>query len=211
MPVKDYANRSPRRRKTKRNHPLLLPLIIVILTGAISLTVYIVKQETAPPSQEQLLSKSEIPVPTSITETKKENEQETKETKKAKKEGDAKKIALPAEASTQTQFDFYTLLPQMEVSIPQAEPLSLSTDHQHYLLQVAAVRNLKDAIRLRDKLQGMNLMATVQTYHSTTGTRWNRVVTGPYTNLKAAEDAQDILFNHRIDSLLLRIKKQPPQ
>lgn len=193
MPIRDYAAPSPKRRHKKKQNPFLRRLILIVLIGLAGLTVYTIKHTTG--SQTNQADTPKIKKPASpakqIEKTKTPDETNTK--------------AAP-KVSVEPQFDFYTLLPQMEISVPKTDATKINLAPKDYLLQVAALRNLEDAKGLSDTLQAMGFMARVQTYRSTSGTQWNRVITGPYHTLKAAEDAQDKLLNEHIDSLLLQIK-----
>jgi cell division protein FtsN len=111
-----------------------------------------------------------------------------------------------------TQFAFYSLLPKMEVVIPQNTPVTTSTNTSEqqqsgtYLLQVASLQNPKDAERFKARLVTMGLMVSVQPYQRADGVIWNRVLVGPFTNLADAERQQQALHHDGLDSILLKAK-----
>ena len=99
----------------------------------------------------------------------------------------------------QPQFGFYTLLPKMELTAPTpvSQPSFTSrtvTSLTHFILQIASLKNITDAERLKSRLSALNFPAYVQTYHSTDdGIEWNQVMVGPYSTLQEAEQAQSQL------------------
>lgn len=118
---------------------------------------------------------------------------------------------LQATSTTQTtQFAFYSLLPKMEVVIPQDTPAApnanVSQRPGKYLLQVASLQNPVDAERFKAHLVSLGLMATIQPYQRADGVIWNRVLVGPYDNLTDVEHAQETLHRDGIDSLFLKVK-----
>lgn len=196
MQVRDYAKRPRSSRQRKRGNPLLFPFVLISLIGLVSAGAYLIKGHSETHKKTLTEKKAaSVPIHREIAVTRNHKKRKAKE------------ATLTTEPRSATEFDFYTLLPKMEVAVPQPKANAIHTRAETYLLQVAAVKDLQDAKRLRDKLQAMGLMASVQSYRSnSTGTVWNRVITGPYSNLKAAEDDQDTLLDQHIDSLLLRIK-----
>jgi len=129
-----------------------------------------------------------------------------------------------------TRFEFYTMLPEMEVAVPEetlnrpaprilpsagdkpaATPPGATADTatgagDHYLLQVGSFRNRADAERLKANLALLGLQASIQTV-SIDGTQtWNRVRAGPYTGLAALKRARARLRENRYRSIVLKIR-----
>ncbi|MFW0097300.1 MAG: SPOR domain-containing protein [Coxiella endosymbiont of Haemaphysalis qinghaiensis] len=106
----------------------------------------------------------------------------------------------------QPKFEFYTLLPEMEVAAPipvSQKPFSRRTvlALNHFVLQIASLKNIIDAERLKSQLSTLNFPTCVHTYRSTDGTVWNRVMVGPYLTIQEAKRVQNKL--HRPSLLVV--------
>lgn len=128
-------------------------------------------------------------------------------------------------------FDFYTLLPETEVVLPDLEatsvtrtpPLNASgsgaavsvpapgpqpaaTSHARYLLQAGSFRSEKDAERLRANLILSGLSPRISKVSVNGGETWHRVQIGPFDDQGSLDNARSVLAGQKIDSLLLRLK-----
>lgn len=180
--VTDYANRKPPATRKSRKK-ILLTIIILLIAGLMPLTMYYVQLRDLIHNNGKMLT----------TTTKK-----VKPSQQPQKADDDK-----------LQFDFYTLLPTMVVPTPKAKtqiPMQQSKKIV-YVLQVAALRNRKDAEKFRNQLIGMGYRAYTQSYQSSQHNTWHRVLAGPYISRNTAEKDQRKLHNkEHLDSLLLRLK-----
>ena len=124
-------------------------------------------------------------------------------------------------AKKEPKFNFYTLLPELEVLIPESEtrpppPASTSTSksktsssqHQtkkQYILQVGSFQNLNDAKKLKANLAFLGMQADVQ--HVTVNKQaWHRVRTGPYQNKQQLYQKQKLLKQNDINSISMELK-----
>ena len=128
------------------------------------------------------------------------------------------------------QFDFYAVLPKMEVIVPQNETdtstRQSSTDNkpkqnnsqpkpdagtrnsdEKYLLQAGSFRRNEDADRRRAELILKGFEASIQSVNLDSGDSWHRVMIGPYNNLNAMHRAQDQLASNGIETLPIKMKK----
>lgn len=132
-------------------------------------------------------------------------------------------------------FEFYTLLPEMEVVVetpkkPQAPVVTLpitpttptttttttttasttntdqSVDKVSYLLQVGSFRKAADADAYKAKLAFLGVEARVQTVTIDNKDTWHRVQIGPVIGRDKADALQKQLKQNSIDSLLMRAK-----
>ncbi|OED40847.1 hypothetical protein ACH42_15395 [Endozoicomonas sp. (ex Bugula neritina AB1)] len=122
-------------------------------------------------------------------------------------------------------FDFYTLLPESEVSVPvetipvlpkkiepskasgsAAKAIEVDRTPKNYLLQVGSFRNSKDADRLRAQLLLEGLNPRVDKVNVGSGESWYRVQLGPFSDQKTLQSTRSILAGKKIDSLLLQVK-----
>ncbi|MFT5394724.1 MAG: hypothetical protein ACI8PT_004936 [Gammaproteobacteria bacterium] len=120
-----------------------------------------------------------------------------------------------------TRFEFYSLLPEMEVVVPETEvtarrrsPTERKTDAQRrpernsptrYILQAGAFRALADADRLKASLALSGLEATIQTVAVDGRDKWHRVRLGPFSDLKSLRNVRARLRQASIDAMVLKI------
>lgn len=120
-------------------------------------------------------------------------------------------------------FDFYAVLPEMEMIVPEGDqgegqtgsssreqderPDLSHRNDEHLLLQAGSFGKAKDADRRRAELtlQGYNVQ--IQKAEMDDGRRFHRVMVGPFNNINALHDAQDKLANNGIDTLPIRRKR----
>lgn len=107
--------------------------------------------------------------------------------------------------SPKPRFDFYTLLPEQKIELPDVEPLEQrqSTPISHYLLQAGSFRRLEDADRRRAELILLGMDATISDTKGSNG-RWYRVQVGPFETRSKLAKARGTLANRGIDTLLLK-------
>lgn len=128
---------------------------------------------------------------------------------------EAPATAKPAPASAQdsdTQFDFYEMLPKFEVVIPEqdggtpaAGPGTGPVEKPGaYILQAGSFRNHADADRVRALIAMQGVESKIQKVTIDRDT-WHRVRVGPITNLKQLEETRSKLRNARIDALVIRV------
>lgn len=108
--------------------------------------------------------------------------------------------------SPKPRFDFYTLLPEQKIELPDIEPLETqqqSTPISYYLLQAGSFRRLEDADRRRAELILLGMDATISDTKGSSG-RWYRVQVGPFETRSKLAKARGTLANRGIDTLLLK-------
>jgi len=115
-------------------------------------------------------------------------------------------------------FDFYNLLPEMEVLIPEQEiaaerEKNTSGEQVVYDLQVGSFRQFEDADRLRAKLALMNFESHIQrititgSYNSEQ--TWFRVRVGPFKSARKMGKVRNQLRNKALDSIVLKTVLKP--
>jgi len=118
-------------------------------------------------------------------------------------EGQAQPAAADSDA---LEYDFFTLLPDFKLIIPEqpspdgAEP-SGKPQLGKYILQAGAFRTPERAERQKQKLTSMGYKAEVQLFR-VDGADWYRVWLGPYSRLAPADAARRTLKEHGIETLL---------
>jgi len=116
------------------------------------------------------------------------------------------------------KFNFYTILPELEVLIPENETrppevknnnVTKSTNKpepaKQYILQVGSFQNIGDAEKLKANLAFLGLEADIQ--HVTVNNQsWHRVRTGPYRDKQQLYLNQKTLKQNNIDAISMELK-----
>ena len=124
--------------------------------------------------------------------------------------------AKTADPPAKRSFDFYTLLPELEIIIPQeetslsdeqpAQQATLPTHKGGYLLQAGSFKSFNDADSLKARLALLGIEANVQSV-DVNNTRWHRVRVGPSKDRQALEQIRMRLRTHQIDTILMQAKR----
>jgi cell division protein FtsN len=125
----------------------------------------------------------------------------------------AEEVAPRTGDSKRPKYDFFTVLPEMEVVVPEQElSESVQPDSSQaapagagssYLLQVGSFREMADAEQMKARLALLGIVARVQTVTVNDAT-WHRVRAGPVGSARAADDLRTRLSENGIDSLVLK-------
>jgi cell division protein FtsN len=125
------------------------------------------------------------------------------------------------EAKPATRFDFYTLLPEREVIVPNEREAIKPADKQKtpagqtpateadesLFLQVGSFRSAQEADRRRAQIILLGLEAKVESVQAN-GDTWYRVQSGPFNSRDKLSKARNQLSAQGIESLLLKQKPQ---
>jgi cell division protein FtsN len=129
-----------------------------------------------------------------------------------REDGKAEEKAAPP--PPKPRFDFYNLLPEMEVIVPEQEIKGEPTgegvkrveEPGTYLLQAGSFRSHEQADQLRAKLALLGLETSVQTVSVNSTQTWHRVRVGPFDNLSDLNKARALLKKNGVDAILIRLK-----
>ncbi len=129
----------------------------------------------------------------------------------------------PAETPRQSappKYDFYTLLPKLEVVVPgqnnpptkrihNASPPSVQLLRKiekpgSYMLQTGSFRTYAEANRMKASLALLGFVSTISKVE-VRGQTWYRVQIGPFNNLTKLNVARETLSKHHIASLALKV------
>jgi cell division protein FtsN len=115
------------------------------------------------------------------------------------------------------RYDFFTVLPEMEVVVPEqelklkAKPAPAATasraepgDQDKYVLQVGSFRSSSDAEERKARLAMNGLIANIQTV-TVNGQTWHRVRIGPFTGARKADEVRRMLADNKIDTLVMKV------
>jgi len=123
-----------------------------------------------------------------------------------------KKKAPAAKAVDEPHFDFYTLLPKLELIIPEADieaatrALPKSKHKFTYLLQVGSFRNFNDADAMKAKLALLGIKADIHTVVINNDNTWHRVRIGPYEDSQSIKMLRRELRQNNIDYMVVKVR-----
>lgn len=201
-------------------------LWIIIGTALGVFVSFLIKLAQAPatpatPEVAKVAEKSAKPIAEKKAEEKSAASSVNADTKVAGGSDADNKDAKPDETKTVTKFDFYTLLPEREVIVPndrdamkasdKSKPAdqqasSQTADNEQLFLQVGSFRSAQEAERRRAQIKALGLNAKVEEVIANSDT-WYRVQAGPFTSREQLSKARDQLKASGIESLLLRQKQ----
>ncbi|MCS3904146.1 cell division protein FtsN [Methylohalomonas lacus] len=212
--ARDYKNRSSRKNGGSRVAGLVT-FIAGLVTGlCVAIGFVLVK------GLPDLLSTNDKQQPVVITTAPGKDERQ-KGTEQSSEQA-AKKTADSAPPSP--RFDFYTILPEMEVSVPEWEsetserggdentaaetgPVSSPDEAESYILQIGSFREPDEAERVKAQLAMLGITTEVQRVVIDGGDVWHRVRAGPYDKADELKQTRQRLIENDIDFMLLRLKQ----
>ena len=115
--------------------------------------------------------------------------------------------AAPVVEVPKAKFDFYQVLPEMEVAVeeehiataPVVEGETIAAVSGPFVIQVASFRQLADADGVKASLALLGLEGHIQTV-SINGETWHRVRLGPFNELDGLNDARTRLYENDFDA-----------
>ena len=116
--------------------------------------------------------------------------------------------------SERPRFEFYTMLPEMEIAVPENELTANTTTATRpaesknvtYVLQAGSFRNFAQADRLKAELALIGMPAKIQTVSIEGGNKWHRVRVGPFSNLQALNEARTELQSNGLKVMVLKVR-----
>jgi len=118
-----------------------------------------------------------------------------------------------AAASARPRFDFYTILPELEVALPDQETgtkpkptVAQPGKAEAYILQAGSFKSFEEADRLKASLNLIGIEAGIQTVTVNNKDTWHRVQIGPYRDVAELNAVRARLKQNNIDAVLLKLK-----
>ena len=121
-------------------------------------------------------------------------------------------------APQKPRYDFFTVLPEMEVVVPEQElqpkakripdpvpesaTASVPETGESYILQVGSFRSATEAEQMKARLAMMGSTATIQTV-TVNGDTWHRVRIGPFKGARKADEMRRMLSDNQIDTMVV--------
>lgn len=128
-----------------------------------------------------------------------------------------KKQEETAEPKQEPKFNFYTILPELEVLIPEEETrppeqkpgtTASSTPPEtgkQYILQVGSFRSKPDAEKLKATVALLGLEASINQV-TINSERWHRVRIGPVDNRRELNENMKLLQRNNINAMAMELK-----
>lgn len=211
---RDYA------RTPKPKHPHSLPGWVWLLGGLfiglfVALLVYLADNTGSDPDKDISSSVSEL-----IGKFK-ETRKDTREVRTDNKQAPPP----PSDDKDKPRFDFYTILPELEVVIPehdlfgkdadssdtpaankQSASTSSTDSNVRYVIQAGSFRNPEQADRLKAQLALQGIEASIQTVKINDNDTWHRVRVGPINDLATVNRTRKRLQDSGIATIVVREK-----
>jgi len=136
-----------------------------------------------------------------------------KQVEKAKPESRNGKTAQDKTTPHRPRFDFYTILPELEVPVPEEElveqarhPDKARAARGNYILQAGSFRSAEQADQLRARLALQGIEARIQTVKIKGGETWHRVRVGPLPDIASVNRVRKRLRAIGVPSIVVRDK-----
>lgn len=191
---RDYKHQVQRKKKRKSAPPWVWMIAGLGIGLFVAFLIYLKSPGTKSPAGG---AKVEVPAP------------KPQDARAVKKE-----TAKPIPPPPKPRFDFYTILPEMEVVVPEEEITGTKKEGVRqvekpgtYLLQAGSFRTFDQADRLKAQLALMGLETSIQSVSINDRETWHRVRVGPFRNLDDLHEVRVQLKSHNIDAILIRVKE----
>ena len=191
---RDYKHRAQRKKKRNPVSPWFGLLVGLAIGLFAAFLVYIKMQ---PASTSPVANVAAPPAADISSHKERENRTDKKQ---------------PAPPPPKPRFDFYTLLPEMEVVIPEQEiqgkteaGIKQVEEPGIYYLQAGAFRSLEQADRFKAELIMLGLDTSIQTVTINNTDTYHRVRVGPFQKLDVLNKARLILTKQGIVNKLIKI------
>jgi cell division protein FtsN len=194
MAPRDYAKRKPKQKQRKPTVSRWMMLLTLMVSTAFLAALIMLSQQPDDTKASSLVADKTNPSTAFTVVPKTIN----------------KAVDKKGASGQQDSFDFYTLLPDSEVT-PVKVDAYISTPKDpnkktDTVLQAGSFHSLADANSLRAKLILLNMNnVVVEKTVTSSGSVWHRVRIGPFSNRSTLNKAVDILAQQGIQSI--RIKK----
>ncbi len=128
----------------------------------------------------------------------------------------SREAAARAKEGIRPRFDFYTILPETEVRVPEWEPntdnpnqpaASEKTPPIAYTLQVGSFQKYEEADRVKARLALLGIKAEIQRVVINGQDVWFRVRVGPLKAGQQLQNTRNRLNENGMDSLLVKIRE----
>jgi cell division protein FtsN len=130
--------------------------------------------------------------------------------KKGSGKADPRKESPTSQPRGGVKFDFYHILPEMELVIPKEEAVMVEKAEiaaTQYFVQVGSFKNSADAESRRAELFLLNFQPSIQTVTIDGKQSWHRVRLGPFMDQRKLDLTQRQLHDNNIEFITLKERK----
>ena len=195
---RDYANST-----NKNTKPANQPAGWVWMLGGLAIGLFVAflvyLNNNTPPARKDALAKV-------VEQTLKDSHKEPEHKTPKPTPGNETPVSKPA-----PKFDFYYILPELEVTVPDqelskpSEPNKTLAPNTDYILQAASFRSAEDADRLKAKLALQGVEANIQTV-TINNDSWHRVRVGPIRDVATLNRTRKRLQESGITAIVIKAK-----
>ena len=113
------------------------------------------------------------------------------------------------------KFDFYTILPQFEIKVPEwsvssDNPAQTQIEAGSYVLQVGSFQRYAEADRVKARLALQGIAANIHRVVIDGQDVWYRVLVGPFTEPQELQAMRQRLSEHGMKYMMAKVKAQEP-
>lgn len=193
--ARDYKHRAQRQKKAPRRSSVAWWkwLLAIILIG--SFAAFLTSLKTNTPDGG--IKTARIPI-------------ERPESKELTKKPTPKTTKKPAD--TGPRFDFYTILPESEVAIPDHEIKTRTREERvgkakktQYMMQAGSFKSFQEADKLKARLALMGIESKIEKAKVGSAT-WNRIKIGPFSKISSVNKIRTQLRENHIDAVVMEVK-----
>jgi cell division protein FtsN len=213
--ARDYKRAAQKKKKRKKPIPGWLLFVAGLSIGLFATFLVFLQDRSSVLPGEQAVTKTRPPVtdvdPDVVTEKKKTRKPEQEQVRKGGTNKEKNEPAPP-------RFDFYTILPELEVIIPDEEirmkkPRTKNETVEvkksgSYILQAGSFKRHDQADRRKAKLALLGVSATIQRVTILDNEVWYRVKIGPFNDLKRVNNIRTKLFKNDINAIPLKVRPE---
>lgn len=193
--ARDYKHRAQRQKKATQRSSVawwkwLLVIILIVSFGA-----FLTNLKTTTPEGASKTVRIPIDKPAK---------------KEPVKKSPPKTVKKPADSGP--RFDFYTILPETEVAVPDHEIKTRTREERvgkakntKYIMQAGSFRSHKEADKLKARLALMGIESRIEKAQ-VGGTTWNRIKIGPFSKISSVNKIRSQLRSNNIDSVVMEVK-----
>lgn len=193
--ARDYKHRAQRQKKSTQRSTVAWWKWLLVVVLIASFGTFLATLKTSVPEGGKQKVRIPIDKPVKKEPVKKST---TKSTKK------------PTEAGP--RFDFYTILPETEVAVPDHEIKTRTREERvgkakdtQYIMQAGSFRSYKEADKLKARLALMGIESRIEKA-KIGSTTWNRIKIGPFSKISSVNKIRSLLRNNNIDAVVMEEK-----
>lgn len=190
---------------------------VVLIIGFVGFLLFLRGKASQAPAVPSVVGAAQAPKPAEIAKkaVPATAQAETQPLKESAPKDPPAPVEKPKPAKP--RFQFYTVLPEKEVIIPEAEIKARKQEEKQgkappagdmYVLQIGSFKTYGEADRLKAQLAMLGVEAKIEVAQIGTAT-WNRVKVGPFISIASADKIRYQLRQSNVDSVVQKTAALP--